>query len=194
MATKDEYYHKIIASQQTEITSLKTSVAELNREFNSLKASVSEILKTNNHPRQEEYKKEKSDITVQAILTKIGDVFQDAIKGHIYKMKDRFVEKKDFVEYSKSAEQKFLSAETFTAYQRSQEKRLKSIEDKLGSHYSFLTINRHEKGSNHKRKSYFNFDTLIKVIKNGNLQWIKPIIVCLSICLLALYLISTITS
>ena len=31
MATKDEYYQKILASQQSEITSLKTALAELGK-------------------------------------------------------------------------------------------------------------------------------------------------------------------
>jgi len=159
-----------------------------------LNASVSEVLKTNNSPRQEECKKEQSNANVHTLLTKIGNVFQDTIKGHIDKLKDRFVEKKDFVEYRKSSDLKFLSANTFSSYQKSQETRLKSIEEKLSSHYSLLTINRHDKNGNNENKSYFKLDTIIRTFKNGNLQWLKPIIVCLSICLLALYLISTITT
>ena len=40
-------------------------------------------------------------------------------------------------------------------------------------------------------KSYLNLDLIIRAFKNGNLQWFKSIIACLSIALLALYLISS---
>ena len=42
MATKDEYYQKILASQQSEITSLKTALADMRKELESLKESVAE--------------------------------------------------------------------------------------------------------------------------------------------------------
>ncbi len=52
----------------------------------------------------------------------------------------------------------------------------------------------HVENGSDESKSYFNPDAIIKTFKNDYLQWLKPIIACLSICLLALYLISTITT
>ncbi|MDE5793579.1 MAG: hypothetical protein K2I08_02550 [Muribaculaceae bacterium] len=91
--------------------------------------------------------------------------------------------RQEFESYRKTTEQKFLSADTFTSYQKSQETRLKSIEEKLTHHYSFMTINRLDKKGNSKSKSYINLDSITRAFKNGNFQWFKPIIVRLSIAL-----------
>jgi len=192
MASKDEYYQRIIASLQADIksqnsaiTDLKSTVAGQQQEIEALKASQV-VPHTSSEPQQER-------ISTEHLLLAVKRVCDDVILTHYEQLTTRFADRQEFEHFCKSAEQKFLPAETFNSYQKSQETRLKSIEEKLGSHYSLLTINRHDKYGNSESKSYFNLYTLIRAFNNGNYQWLKPIIVCLSICLLALYLISTIT-
>ncbi len=193
MASKDEYYQRIIAtlqadikSQNSEISDLKSTVTEQQKEIEALKASQ-------NVPQQSSEPQQKKISTEQMLLA-VKRVCDDAIQANYEKLPTFFADRHEFESYRKSAEQKFLSANTFSDYKKSLEKRLKSIEARLGIHYSLLTINRPDKNGNNESKSYFDIDTIIRFFKNGDFQWLKPIIVCLSICLLALYLISTITT
>ncbi len=189
MASKDEYYQKIIASQQAEITSLKTSVSDLKRDLESLKTSVNEVLKSNHTTHQEECRKEESEVKVQTLLTKIGEVFRDTIKGHIDKLKDRFVEKKDFEEYGKSSEQKFLSSESFTSYQKSLETRLKSIEDKLGRGYCLLAVNFY---SQKQDKGYRSILSGLRNLKGIEFEGLLPLLFFLIVAAFAVFLINSI--
>ena len=189
MASKDEYYQKIIASQQAEITSLKTSVADLKRDLESLKTSVNEALKSNHTTHQEECKKEQSEVKVQTLLTKIGEVFRDTIKGHIDNLKDRFVEKKDFEGYCKYSEQKFLSAGSFTSYQKSLETRLKSIEDKLGRGFCPLAINFYNQNQG---KGYRSILSGLRNLKGIKIEGCLPLVALLVIAFFAVFLISSI--
>lgn len=192
MASKDEYYQRIIASLQADIKSqnsaisdLKSTVARQQKEIEAFKASQN-VTQQSSEPKQKR-------ISTEHLLLAVKRVCDEAILANYEKLPTWFADRQEFESYRKSSDQKFLSADTFTSYQKSLETRLKSIEEKLGCHYSLLTINRHDKSSN-ESKSYFNIDAIIKTFKNDSLQWLKPIIVCLSICLLALYLISTITA
>jgi len=192
MASKDEYYQRIIASLQADIKSqnsaisdLKSTVASQQKELEALKASQAT-------PQQSSGPQQKR-ISSENLLLAVKRVCDNVILTHYEQLPTWFADRQEFESYRKSADQKFLSSADFSTYQKSQEKRLRSIEEKLGCHYSFLTINRHNKNGNNESKSYFNLDIIIQVIKNSNLHWLKPIMVCLFIGLMAFYLISTIT-
>ncbi len=193
MASKDEYYQRIIASLQADIKSQNSAISDLKSTVERQQKEI-ETLKASQAPPQQSSEPQQKRISTENLLLAVKRVCDDVILTHYEQLPTWFVARQEFESYRKSAEQKFLSADTFTSYQKSLETRLKSIEEKLGCHYSLLTINRHDKNGNHESKSYFNIDAIIKAFKNDNLQWLKPIIVCLSICLLALYLISTITT
>ncbi len=193
MASKDEYYQRIIASLQADIKSQNSAISDLKSTVERQQKEI-ETLKASQAPPQQSSEPQQKRISTENLLLAVKRVCDDVILTHYEQLPTWFVARQEFESYRKSAEQKFLLADTFTSYQKSLETRLKSIEEKLGCHYSLLTINRHDKNGNHESKSYFNIDAIIKAFKNDNLQWLKPIIVCLSICLLALYLISTITT
>ena len=193
MASNTEYYDRIISSLQSNITSqkseisdLKSTVARQQKEIEALKASQG-VPQKSSDPRQKW-------ITTENLLLAVKRVCDDVILKHYKQLPTMFAARQEFEDFRKSTEQKFLSDDTFNAYKRSLEIRLKSIEEKLTHRYSLLTINRHDKNGNSESKSYFNLDSIIRAFKNGNLHWLKSIITCLSIALLALYLISSITN
>ena len=193
MASKTEYYDRIISSLQSDITSqkseisdLKSTVARQQKEIEALKASQG-VPQRSSEPQQKW-------INTENLLLAVKRVCDDVILKHYEQLPTMFAARQEFEDLRKSTEQKFLSDDTFNAYKRSLEIRLKSIEEKLTHRYILLTINRHDKNGNSESKSYFNLDSIIRAFKNGNLHWLKSIITCLSIVLLALYLISSITN
>ena len=193
MASKDEYYQRIIASLQADIKSqnsaifdLKSTVAGQQKEIEALKASQC--------APQHSAEPHLLRLNVEKLLVEVKRVCDQAILTNYEHLPTMFADRQEFDNYRKSSEKKFLYAETFTSYKKSLETRLKSIEAGLRSHYSFLTINRYDKDCNRESKSYFNLDAIIKTFKNDSLQWLKSTIVCIFISLLALYLISTITT
>ncbi len=193
MASKNEYYQRIIASLQADIKSQNSAISDLKltvqrqqKEIESLKASQG-VLQQFSEPQQKR-------IATEHLLLAVKRVCDETILANYEKLPTFFADRHEFEGDRKSSEQKFLIADTFSDYRKSLEKRLKFIEEKLGSYCSLLTIHLHDNNGNNESKRYFNLDAIIRAFKNENLQWLKPIIVCLSICSLALYLISTITT
>ena len=194
MASKTEYYDRIISSLQSDITSQKSEISDLNstvarqqKEIEALKASQGDNTQKSSEPHQKW-------ITTENLLLAVKRVCDDVIRGNNEQLPTMFAARHEFENFRKSAEQKFLAVETFSSHKESLEMRLKSIEEKLTHRYVLLTINRLDKNDNSESKSYFNLDSIIRASKSGNLQWLKSIIACLSIALLALYLISSITN
>lgn len=194
MASKTEYYDRIISSLQSDITSqkseisdLKSTVARQQKEIETLKASQGGDNQKSSEPQQKW-------ITTENLLLAVKRVCDDVIRGNNEQLPTMFAARHEFENFRKSINQKFLAVETFKDYKKSLEMRLKSIEEKLTHRYTLLTINRHDKNGNSESKSYLNLDLIIRAFKNGNLHWLKSIITCLSIVLLALYLISSITN
>ena len=201
MASKTEYYDRIISSLQSEITSLKTGQSEVIKEIKSLKSTIDrqqkeiEALKASrgdDAPKSSE--PQQKWITTEHLPLAVKRVCDDAIRANYEQLHTMFADGREFENFRKSVEQKYLSTDTFTAYKKSLEARLKSIDEKLTHRYSLLTINRNDKNNNSESKSYFNLDSIIRAFQKGNLHWLKSIITCLSIALLALYLISSITN
>ena len=133
-------------------------------------------------------------ITTENLLLAVKRVCDDVIRTNNEQLPTMFAARQGFDNFRKSAETKFLVADTFVAYKKSLDTRLKYIEEKLTHRYALLIINRHDKNGNSESKSYFNLDSIIRAFKNGNLQWLKSVIACLAIALLAFYLISSITN
>ncbi|MBD5373940.1 MAG: hypothetical protein HDR77_00460 [Bacteroides sp.] len=193
MASKTEYYDRIISSLQSNITSqkseisdLKSTVARQQKEIEALKASQG-VPQKSSDPQQKW-------ITTENLLLAVKRVCDDVIRTNNEQLPTLFAERHEFENFRKSIEQKFLSVDTFNVYKKSLETRLKSIEEKLTHRYALLIINRHDKNGNSESKSYFNLDSIIRAFKKGNLQWLKSIIASLAIAFLALYLISSITN
>lgn len=176
MASKDEYYQRIIASLQSDIKSQNTAISNLKSTVERQQKEIEDLKASPGVPQQSSEPQQKR-ISTENLLLAVKRVCDDVILTHYEQLPTWFADKQEFESYRKSAEQKSLSTADFSTYQKAQEKRLRSIEDKLGCHYSLLTINRHDKNGSNKSTSYINFDTIIKAFKNDNLQWLKPIIV-----------------
>ncbi len=165
MASKDEYYQRIIASLQADIKSQNSAISDLRSTVERQQKEI-EALKASQGVPQQSSEPQQKRISTENLLLAVKRVCDEAILANYEKMPTFFADRHEFESYRKSAGQKFLSADTFTAYQKSQERRLKSIEARLGIHYSLLTINRHDNNGSNKSTSYINFDTIIKAFKN----------------------------
>ncbi len=193
MASKDEYYQRIIASLQADIKSQNSAISDLRSTVAGLQQKI-EALKASQVAPQQSSEPQQKSISTEHLLLAVKRVCDEAILANYEKLPTFFADRHEFESYRKSSDQKFLSADTFASYQKSLETRLKSIEAKLGSHYSLLTINRHDKNGNNESKSYYKLDAIIRAFKNENLQWLWAIIASVTIAMFALFLLRSITT
>ena len=193
MATKDEYYQKIIVALQSDLTSNKSEISELKSMVARQQKEI-EALKTAQGTPQKSSRPQQLKIDMEALRSEVKRVCDKAILANYEHLPTVFADRKEFESFRKSTETKFISANNFTVYKKSQETRLKSIEEKLTHRYALLTINLHHKNGSSESKNYFNLDSIIQTIKNSNLQWLKAIIVYSLIGMLAIYLLSSINN
>ena len=192
MASKDEYYQKIIATLQSDLTSNKSEISELKSMVTRLQKEI-ETLKASQGAPQKSSVPQPVRRDMNALRSEVKRVCDKAILANYEHLPTMFADRQEFESFCKSAVTKFISANTFTVYKKSQEMRLKSIEGKLGHRFSLLTINRHNQKGGYNSKSYFNLDTIQCIIKNANSQWVIRILVSLSIGMLAVYLLRSMT-
>lgn len=192
MATKDEYYQKIIAALQSDISSNRSEITELKSMVARQQKEI-EALKSSQGAPQKSSEPQPVRIDMNALCSEVKRVCDKAILANYEHLPTVFADRKEFESFRKSTETKFISANTFTGYKKSQETRLKSIEEKLGRRFSLLTINRNTQNGEYNSKSYFNLDTIINFLKTTNSQWVIRILVSLSITMLAVYLLKSIT-
>ena len=178
MATKDEYYQKILASQQAEITSLKTALADLDKEIESLKESIAET------PRPAPTTKPKSvyyeSDEIKKFMQRVSDVCDSRIQQREGHHSDRFVGKTDFEKFRKSINEKFISSEAFTKYQEESDTRLKAVEEKAGQGISLMSINRYYGEKPKGYKSIFD-NYMVLNLKRTQFHGYLPVIVFLFI-------------
>lgn len=148
IASKDEYYQRIIASRQADIQSLNSAISDLKSTVKRQQKKIEALEASQTAPQQSSEPQHKW-ITPENLLLAVKRVCDDVIRTNDEQLPTMFVDRQEFENFLKSAEQKFLSADTFTDYKKSLEVRLKSIEEKLTHRYSLLTINRHEKKRQH---------------------------------------------
>lgn len=192
MATKDEYYQKVIVALQSDISSNKSEIAELKSMVARQQKEI-EALKSSQGAPQKSSEPQPVRIDMNAICSEVKRVCDKAILANYEHLPTVFADRKEFENFRKSTESKFLSTNTFTAYKKSQETRLKSIEEKLSRRFSLLTINRYNQKGSYDTKSYFTIDSILSIIKNTNSQWVIHILVSLFIGMLAVYLLKSIT-
>ena len=193
MASKTEYYDRIISSLQSDITSQKSEISELKSTVARQQKEI-EALKTSQSVPQKSMELQQKWITTENLLLAVKRACDDVIRTNNEQLPTMFANRQEFDNFRKLADQKFLSVDTFNVYKKSLEMRLKSIEENLTHRYTLLTINRNDKNGNSESKSYINLDSIIRALRDGNFQWLKSIVGFLSIALLALYLISSITN
>ena len=178
MATKDEYYQKILASQQAEITSLKTTLAELGKELESLKTSVAETPRPapTTKPKRVYYESDE----IMKFMQRVSDVCDSRILQREALLPDRFVGKQDFEKFQKSINEKFISSEAFTKYQEELDSQLKTVEEKAGQGVSLMSINRYYGEKPKGYKSIFD-NYMVLNLKRTQFHGCLPVIVFLFI-------------
>lgn len=192
MASKDEYYQRIIASLQVDIKSQNSAISDLKSTVERQQKEIEALKALQNVPQQSS-KPHLLRLNVEKLLVEVKRVCDQAILTNYEHLPTMFADRQEFESFRKSSEQKFLSVSTFSDYKKSLEKRLQSIENKLGCHYSLLTINRHDRNDNNDSKSYFNLDAIIRAFKVRNLQWLWPILASVTIAMFAVFLIGRIS-
>lgn len=190
MASKTEYYDRIISSLQSDITSqkseisdLKSTVARQQKEIEALKASQG-VPQKSSDPQQKW-------ITTENLLLAVKRVCDDVIRTNNEHLPTMFTDSQEFEAFRRSAEQKFLTVETFASYKKSLETRLRSIEEKLGKGFCLLTINFYDQK---RDKGYRSILNVIKNLKDIEFEGFLPFVAFLSLAMFALYLISSITN
>ena len=178
MATKDEYYQKILASQQAEITSLKTALADLEKELEALKESVAETTRPAPTTKPKRVYSESDEI--KKFMQRVADVCDYRIQQREALLPDRFVGKPDFEKLRKSINEKFISSETFTKYQEELDTRLKAVEEKAGQGISLMAINRYYGEKTEGYKSIFD-NYMVLNLKRTQFHGCLPVIVFLFI-------------
>ena len=178
MATKDEYYQKILASQQAEITSLKTALADLDKEVESLKESIVETSRPvpTTKPKRVYYESDE----IKKFMQRVSDVCDSRIQQCEALLPDRFVGKPEFEKFRKSINEKFISSETFTKYQEELDTRLKAVEEKAGQGISLMAINRYYGKKPEEYRSIFD-NYMVLNLKRTQFHGCLPVIVFLFI-------------
>ena len=178
MATKDEYYQKILASLQAEITSLKTALAYLGKEIESLKESIAETPRPapTTKPKHVYYESDE----IMKFMQRVSDVCDSRILQREALLPDRFVGKQDFEKFQKSINEKFISSEAFTKYQEELDSQLKTVEEKAGQGVSLMSINRYYGEKPKGYKSIFD-NYMVLNLKRTQFHGCLPVIVFLFI-------------
>lgn len=197
MATKDEYYHRIIASLQSEITALKAGQSEEIKEIKTLKSTVArqqkeiEALKASQvGATQKSSEPQQKWITTENLLLAVKRACDGVIRANNEQLPTMFADRQEFEAFRKSIEQKFITADTFKDYKKSLEMRLKSIEDRLGKGFCLLAINFYEQK---RDKGYRSIFSGLKNLKNVQIEGFLPFIVSLIIALFAFFLLRSIS-
>ena len=190
MASKAEYYDRIISSLQSDITSQKSEISELKstvarqqKEIEALKTSQGGDTQKSSEPHQKW-------ITTENLLLAVKRACDDVILKHYEQLPTMFAARQVFEDFRKSTEQKFLSDNTFNADKRSLEIRLKSIEEKLGQGFCLLAINFYEQK---RDKGYRSILNVLKNLKDIEFEGFLPFLALLLVAMFALYLICSIT-
>ncbi len=129
MASKDEYYQRIISSLQSDITQLKSALAEQQQEIESLKASLS-------GPQSPTISK-SAYIDFNTLLSQMKEVCDDTLHHNLELLPGLYADKEEFEKYQQTANNNF---ETF---KESVETRVKTIENKLRHHNALFAVNHH---------------------------------------------------
>ncbi len=188
MASKDEYYQRIIASLQADIKSQNSTISDLKSTVERQQKEI-EALKASQAPPQQSSEPQQKRISTENLLLAVKRVCDDVILTHYEQLPTWFADRQEFESFRKSAEQKFLSIESFSDYKRSLEVRLKSIEDKLGPGFCLLAINFY---SQKQGKGYRSILAWLRNFKDIEVEGLLPFLFLLLIAGLAVFLISSI--
>ena len=187
MATKDEYYLRVIASLQSDITSQKSEISDLKSTVARQQKEIETLKASQGGDTQKSSELQQKWITTENLLLAFKRVCDDVILEYYEQLPTIFADRQVFDNFCKSTEQKFLSTNTFNAYKKSIETRLKSIEENLGKGFCLLAINFY----NQKRdKGYRSILNVLKNFKDIEFEGFLPFLAFLLVAMFAVYMIS----
>lgn len=129
MASKDEYYQKIITTLQSDITQLKSALTEQQLEIESLKISLSDHqLPTISKP---------TDADINTLLSQVKEMCDDTVRRIFELLPGLYANKEEFEKYRQTA------GNNFETFKKSLETRLKTIEEKLSHRNALFAVNHH---------------------------------------------------
>ena len=190
MASKTEYYDRIISSLQSDITSQKSEISELKSTVARQQKEIEALKTSQGGDTQKSSEPEQKWITTDNLLLAVKRACDDVILKHYEQLPTMFADRQEFEDLRKSTEQKLLSANIFSDYKKSVETRLKSIEEKLGKGFCLLAINFYEQK---RDKGYRSILNVLKNLKDIEFEGFLPFLALLLVAMFALYLICSIT-
>ena len=113
MASKDEYYQRIIASLQADIKSQNSAITDLKSTVERQQKEI-EALKASQGVPQQSLESQQKRISTENLLLAVKRVCDDVILTHYEQLPTWFADRQEFESYRKSSEQKFLSGDTFS--------------------------------------------------------------------------------
>ena len=191
MASKTEYYDRIISSLQSDITSQKSEISDLKSTVARQQKEIEALKASQGGDTQKSSELQQKWITTENLLLVVKRVCDDVILNHYEQLPTMFADRQEFESFRKSAEQKFLAVETFSSYKKSLETRLRSIEEKLGNGFCLLAINFYEQK---RDKGYRSILNVIKNLKDIEFEGFLPFVAFLSLAMFAVYFIRSITN
>ena len=190
MASKTEYYDRIISSLQSDITSQKSEISDLKSTVARQQKEI-EALKASQGVPQKSMKPQQKWITTENLLLAVKRVCDDVIRANNEQLPTMFADRQEFENFRQSAEQKFLYADTFNDYKKTLETRLKSIEEKLGKGLCFLAINICDQKLD---KTYRSIFSGLRNLRNVQIEGFLPFLTFLLLAMFAVYLINSISN
>ncbi len=188
MATKDEYYQKIIVALQSDISSNKSETTELKLMVARLQKEI-EALKSSQGAPQKSSEPQPVRIDMNALRSEVKQVCDKAILANYEHLPTVFADRKDFESFRKTAKQMFLSVGVFTDYKKSLEARLKTIEERLGTGFCLLAINLY---GQKRDNGYRSILSGLRNLKDIEFEGFLPFLFLLIIGALAVFLVSSI--
>ena len=189
MASKIEYYDRIISSLQSDITSQKSEISDLKSTVARQQKEI-EALKASQGVPQQSSEPQQKWITTENLLLAVKRACDGVIRANNEQLPTMFADRQEFEAFRKSIDQKFITSDTFNDYKKSLESRMKSIEEKLGKGFCLLTINFYEQK---RDKGYRSILSCLKNLKDVEIEGFLPFLAFLLLAMLAVYLISSIT-
>ena len=190
MASKTEYYDRIISSLQSDITSQKSEISDLKSTVARQQKEIESLNASHGTPKQSSEPQQKW-ITTENLLLAVKRVCDDVIRTNNEQLPTIFTGRQEFEDFRKSIEQKYLSADTFNDYKKSLESRLKSIEEKLGNGFCLLAINFYEQK---RDKGYRSIFSGLRNLKNIQIEGLLPFLAFLFVAMFAVYFLRSITN
>ncbi len=188
MASKDEYYQRIIASLQADIKSQNSAISNLKSTVERQQKEI-EALKASQGVPQQSSEPNLLRLNVEKLLVEVKRVCDQAILTNYEHLPTMFADRQEFEHFCQSSEQKFLSVSTISDYKKLLEARLKSIEDRLGRGFCLLAINLYSQKSGTGYRSILNG---LKNLKDIEIEGCLPLAALLLIAFFAVLLLSSI--